>query len=169
MCSRTGVCDISEFWKYRYSDVFNDGWEILPICPCCKGTGKQTLKVSTFGSKEPAEHIEISCIDCNGKQLSANEVIEIFKQKGVNIQYVLDVGAYHGTFTNTIHSVWPTAIIKQFEADERQKKFLQKDAFITLLGDEFKTVNFYTIPEDKITTGSSIYKENTSFYTWCGR
>jgi len=75
------ICLISEFWKYRYSDGFNDGWEILPICPCCKGTGKQTLKVSTFGSNKSAEHIEINCIDCNGKQLSANEVVQIFKQK----------------------------------------------------------------------------------------
>jgi FkbM family methyltransferase len=90
---------------------------------------------------------------------------DILKRQGINIQYVLDIGSYRGHFTNTIKSVWPTAIIKQFEADERQKEYLQKDAFITLLGDEFKTLDFYTISEDKVTTGSSIYKENTPFYS----
>jgi len=75
------ICPISEFWKHRNSEIFNDGWEILGICPTCKGTGNQTLIVSTFGSNEPDEHIKITCIDCNGKQLSANEVINIFNQK----------------------------------------------------------------------------------------
>ena len=86
------------------------------------------------------------------------------KRKGINIQYVLDIGAYRGDFTETILNVWPTSIVRQFEADERQKQFL-KNAYICLLGNkEGKEVDFYTLSDDKITTGSSIYKENTKHY-----
>ena len=90
------------------------------------------------------------------------------KSKGINIQYVLDIGAYRGDFTETIHSVWSSAIVKQFEADERQKPFLQQNAYITLLGNtDGDVVNYYTIEEsDSISsTGSSIFKELTHFYT----
>jgi FkbM family methyltransferase len=90
---------------------------------------------------------------------------EAMKSQGLHIQYVLDIGAYRGDFTETIKSVWPTALVRQFEADERQKSWLQKDAFIGLLGDEEKdNVDFFTLDENKITTGSSIFKENTQHY-----
>lgn len=102
-------------------------------------------------------------------------IIEAFKNKfnqlknnGVHIQYVLDIGAYRGDFTNTVKSVWPSAIIKQFEADERQREWLQSNAFIALLGDENgKEVEYFTLNEDTQTssTGSSIFKELTPFYT----
>jgi len=87
------------------------------------------------------------------------------KKQGININYVLDIGAYRGDFTETIRSIWPKAIVNQFEADERQKSFLQKNAFIVLLGNEEKEVEFYTLDEKYNTTGSSIYKEMTPFYS----
>lgn len=90
---------------------------------------------------------------------------ETLKSLGKNIQYVLDIGAYRGDFTETIHSVWPSAIVKQIEADERQRSYLQENAIIALLGDEEKDdIDFYTLDEDKITTGSSIFKELTPHY-----
>lgn len=88
------------------------------------------------------------------------------KSQGTHIQYVLDIGAYRGDFTDTIKSVWPSAIVHQFEADERQAEWLSQNAFIGLLGDEDgKEVNFYTLTRDKITTGSSIFKEQTIHYS----
>ena len=71
-----------------------------------------------------------------------------------------------GHFTYTVRAVWPKAKIQQFEADERQKKFLQEDAHIAVLGDSEREVDFYTIPDiaEGVTTGSSIYKENTIYY-----
>lgn len=102
-------------------------------------------------------------------------ILEQFKNKflqlknnGVHIQYVLDIGAYRGDFTETIKYVWPSAIIKQFEADERQAVWLQNNAFITLLGDEDgKIVNYFTVEEKNgvSSTGSSIFKELTNYYT----
>ena len=89
---------------------------------------------------------------------------QVMKKNNVHIQYVLDIGAYRGDFTETVKSVWPTAIVRQFEADERQAPWLSNTAFIALLGDSEKEVDFYTLSEDKITTGSSIYKELTPHY-----
>jgi len=87
------------------------------------------------------------------------------KRNGSHIQYVLDIGAYRGDFTDTVHSVWPTAIIKQIEADERQLPWLQQSAIIALLGDqEQASVDYYTLASDKITTGSSIFKEISNHY-----
>lgn len=89
----------------------------------------------------------------------------ILKAKGINLQYVFDIGAYRGEFTETIKSVWKSAVVFQFEADDRQSKYLDKNAFICLLGDKECEVDFYTLDESKITTGSSIFKENTKYYT----
>ena len=90
----------------------------------------------------------------------------VLKNNNCHIQYVLDIGAYRGDFTETIKSVWPTAIVRQIEADERQRPYLQDNAIIALLGDnDIDSVNFYTLPPDKITTGSSMYKELTRHYT----
>lgn len=91
---------------------------------------------------------------------------EVLKANGDHIQYVLDIGAYRGDFTDTIHSVWPSAVVRQIEADDRQLHFLQKNAIIALLGDkESDNVPYYTLSSDKITTGSSIFKEQTAHYT----
>jgi FkbM family methyltransferase len=90
----------------------------------------------------------------------------VLKATGNNIQYVLDIGAYRGDFTETIHSIWPSAIVKQIEADNRQKHYLNDSAIIALLGNkDGHPVDFYTLDESKITTGSSIYKELTPHYT----
>ena len=91
---------------------------------------------------------------------------ETLKANGDNIQFVIDIGAYRGHFTETIHAVWPLAIVKQIEADERQLQFLQKNAIIALLGDkESDNVPYYTLSSDSITTGSSIFKEQSPYYT----
>lgn len=90
---------------------------------------------------------------------------EHMKRSGQHIQFVLDIGAYRGEFTETVLSVWPSAIVTQIEADERQQSWLKPSAIIALLGDQIKdNVDFYTLDEDQITTGSSIFREFTVFY-----
>lgn len=90
---------------------------------------------------------------------------EHLRSLGQHIQYVLDIGAYRGDFTETIHSVWPTAVVRQIEADARQKDYLLANAVIALVGDhEQEQVNFYTLDSNSITTGSSIYRELTAYY-----
>lgn len=81
------------------------------------------------------------------------------------IKSVLDVGAYRGDFARLAQQLFPGAYIKCIEGDERQAKYLYGfDADFYLLGKETKQVNFYTLPEDQCTTGSSIYRENTTHY-----
>jgi len=88
------------------------------------------------------------------------------KARGQHINYVLDIGAYRGDFTETIKSIWPNAIVWQFEADQRQKPWLNATAIYALLGDQERArVDYYTLSEDKITTGSSIFRELTNHYT----
>lgn len=88
------------------------------------------------------------------------------KKSGVMLEQALDIGAYRNEFTNILVSIWPNIHVQQFEADERQKGYLQKDANIVLLGDLNKQVDFYTINDTNwgSTTGSSMFKENTVYY-----
>lgn len=89
----------------------------------------------------------------------------VMKNNGQHVQFVLDIGAYRGDFTETVLSVWPSAIVRQIEADERQRPWLKPNAIFALLGNEPKeAVRFYTLSEDKYTTGSSIFKEDTVHY-----
>jgi FkbM family methyltransferase len=82
------------------------------------------------------------------------------------VKSVLDVGAYRGDFARLARQLFPGAYIKCIEGDERQAKYLQEfDADFYLLGKETKQVDFYTLPEETCcTTGSSIYRENTTHY-----
>lgn len=88
------------------------------------------------------------------------------KDLGIEIDRCLDIGAYRGEFTKAMRAVWPSVAVQQFEADERQKDYLDPDAKIALLGDTTKEVDFYTIEDTGFgrTTGSSIYRENTEHY-----
>jgi FkbM family methyltransferase len=81
------------------------------------------------------------------------------------VKSVLDVGAYRGDFARLAQKLFPGAYIKCIEGDERQAEYLEEfDADFYLLGKESKQIDFYTLPENCCTTGSSIYKENTAYY-----
>lgn len=91
--------------------------------------------------------------------------LNILKSNGVDIQNVLDIGAYRGDFTETIKTVYPDAHVIQIEADDRQKMWLDDTAIICLLGNkEQDKVPFYTLDENVDTTGSSIFLEQTPYY-----
>jgi FkbM family methyltransferase len=81
------------------------------------------------------------------------------------VKSVLDVGAYRGDFARLSKKLFPGATIKCIEADERQKPYLKEfDTLFCLLGNKNKAVDFYTLPENACTTGSSMYRENTVYY-----
>ena len=81
------------------------------------------------------------------------------------IKNVLDVGAYRGDFARLIKKMYFGVHVKCIEGDERQAEYLEEfDTDFYLLGKETKQVDFYTLPENLCTTGSSIYKENTTHY-----
>lgn len=98
--------------------------------------------------------------------MSISNYVSSFLKLG-EIERALDIGAYRGEFTNLLKSIWPSIQVQQFEADERNKKYLKEDAFIGVLGDENKQVDFYTIEDTGwgTTTGSSIFLEQTNYYT----
>ena len=84
--------------------------------------------------------------------------------KGLQIERVLDIGAYRGDFSRLIRELWPEARVWQFEADDRQRLH-NPEAIYALLGNSERECDFYTVDETKaFTTGSSIYRENTEFY-----
>jgi len=87
----------------------------------------------------------------------------ILKSQGVEIEEVLDIGAYRGEFTDIVKIFWPNCNVQQFEADERQKPYIPNAKFV-LLGDKDRKVDFYTLSEKSNTSGSSIFLENTSYY-----
>lgn len=81
------------------------------------------------------------------------------------VKSVLDVGAYRGEFARLIKELFPGSRIKCIEGDERQAPFLLDfDVEFYLLSKKTKQIDFYTLPEDACTTGSSIYRENTVHY-----
>lgn len=91
--------------------------------------------------------------------------LNVLKNNGVNIMNLLDIGAYRGEFTQMIRRVWPNVRSWQVEADERQAPYLQRDAVFALLSSKAnKEVEFFTLGENSITTGSSVYRELTSYY-----
>lgn len=81
------------------------------------------------------------------------------------VKGVLDVGAYRGEFARLIKKLFPDSRVKCIEGDERQAPFLlDLDVDFYLLSKQTKQIDFYTLPEDACTTGSSIYRENTVYY-----
>lgn len=91
-------------------------------------------------------------------------------QEKFNFQpkYVLDIGANIGMWNKTFQYYFPQSKIISFEANPNCEEYLKKqlvDYKICLLGDKNKTdIKFYYMKNDKVTTGASIYKENTSYY-----
>lgn len=84
--------------------------------------------------------------------------------KGLRIDVIYDVGAYHGEWSMLLNK---TSLKNKkfflFEANEENGNFLDKlgfKYFLKILSDRDKSVNFYS----NISTGDSYLKEQTSFY-----
>ena len=57
--------------------------------------------------------------------MSISNYVSSFLKLG-RIERALDIGAYRGEFTNLLKSIWPGIQVQQFEADERNKKYLRQ-------------------------------------------
>jgi FkbM family methyltransferase len=89
----------------------------------------------------------------------------ILRDNGADIANLLDIGAYRGEFTKLVENIWPKVRPWQIEADTRQMPYLRPDAINAVLSDvPNKEVDFFTLDTDSITTGSSMYRELTSYY-----
>lgn len=85
------------------------------------------------------------------------------KSTGFVLEQCLDIGAYRGDFTRIVKALYPECRVQQFEADERNRSYIPHAVF-ALLGDQEREAIFYTLPDHACTTGSSIFRENTSHY-----
>lgn len=92
----------------------------------------------------------------------------VLKKSGVILTHCLDIGAYRGEFTRMIKNHWPEVHVWQLEADERQRDWLDPNATFALLSNvPDQELDFFTLGNDGpiSTTGSSIYRELTQYYT----
>lgn len=81
---------------------------------------------------------------------------------------VLDIGANVGDFTKQCKQVFPAADYFLIEGNPSCEPYLKNIGckyFIGLLSDIPKTVQFYTNKKDPISTGNSIYRENTEHFS----
>jgi FkbM family methyltransferase len=97
------------------------------------------------------------------EEVSHQSRLTILKNKGFEPRVVYDIGAYHGDWSAEIKTIFKNAQFFLFEANENQKKYLEKRPFpffIRALGDREEVVNFYS----KDSTGDSLFLEQTQHY-----
>ena len=90
---------------------------------------------------------------------------KFYRDKGSRFGNVLDIGAHEGNWTLLFKKIFQESKILMIEANETKEPILKLigDYKIALLGSEDnKEVNYFTSDND-ISTGNSIYKENSNF------
>lgn len=99
--------------------------------------------------------------------IQMHDRLRVLASRGIDIEQALDIGAYRGEFSDIMEDIWPGVRIQQFEADDRNIDYLNKDAKIVVLGDEERIVELHMIEDTGYgsTTGTSIFKEQTEFYS----
>jgi len=93
---------------------------------------------------------------------------EFLKQRGFNPTRILDIGAHQGTVTKQMKELWPGADILMLEANPYLEDTLKTIGIpykICLLGNENKTVPYYLTKKWLLSSGNSIYREQTPDYS----
>lgn len=86
------------------------------------------------------------------------------KENGYCPDIVLDIGAHVGSWTKDCQKIFKPCTYYQFEAiDYNELKQFGKNAFIVLLNDENKDVDWYEMKN----TGDSMFKELNKVYNNC--
>ena len=94
--------------------------------------------------------------------------IQILKYKGYNPDAILDIGAHHGNWTNSMIQIYPDSNYYLFEAID-YSELLQFNntnnvtVYNTLLNDKEEEVNWYQMKN----TGDSIFREKTHHFSNC--
>ena len=94
--------------------------------------------------------------------------INILKEKGYYPDTILDIGAYHGNWTNEIRKIYDNCKYFLFEginyAELNQFVNIENiELYNVLLNDKIEQVNWYEMRN----TGDSIFKEKTHNFTNC--
>lgn len=96
------------------------------------------------------------------------EVLIRLRNRGIFPSGFIDVGAHFGETYNTIRSVFPEQRIVSFEANPNCESVLKQrgiEHHICLLGNEtVEAVPFYINPDDRSSTGCSMYKEVSRYF-----
>jgi len=82
--------------------------------------------------------------------------------------YVLDIGANKGEWTRQASHIWKSANFYMIEACEVHSNHLKVVGFpydIRILSDSCKSVEFYTNKTDLASTGNSLYREDTHYFS----
>jgi FkbM family methyltransferase len=98
--------------------------------------------------------------------------LAFMKKCGWEPMQILDIGAHKGHWSRAFEVVFPGADIFMIEADSRHERDLKATGFpyhIGPVGREAGTVDFHTLPEESLTQGASIYRENTAIYDESGK
>ena len=98
--------------------------------------------------------------------LMFNRLLKL-KQKGYYPDTILDIGAYHGIWTNNMKKIYNDSKFYLFEAInyDELNRFLNTDinVYNVLLNDKIENVNWYEMKN----TGDSMFKEKTSAFINC--
>lgn len=94
--------------------------------------------------------------------------INILKQKGYSPDTILDIGAHHGNWTNSMRQIFNYSKYYLFEAIDypQLNQFNNNDnikVFNVLLNDKIEKVNWYQMKN----TGDSMFKEKTHHFENC--
>ena len=94
--------------------------------------------------------------------------IAVLKEKGYFPDTILDIGAYHGNWTNSMKHIYSDSKYYLFEAIDYSelKQFMNDDkveCYNILLNDKIEQVNWYQMKN----TGDSIFKEKTHHFNNC--
>ena len=94
--------------------------------------------------------------------------INILKQKGFYPDTILDIGAHHGNWTNSIKQIYNHSKFYLFEGiDYPELNQFQNDinvkTYNIILNDNIDHVNWYQMKN----TGDSIFREKTYHFTNC--
>lgn len=94
--------------------------------------------------------------------------INILKQKGYSPDTILDIGAHHGYWTNSMRNIFNYSKYYLFEAIDYPElnQFNNNDnikVFNVLLNDKIEKVNWYQMKN----TGDSMFKEKTHHFENC--
>lgn len=97
--------------------------------------------------------------------------LKVLKKQGFDPKCILDIGAFEGVWSQMVHEIWPKAKLFLIEPNDDCMAILQLknigDTEITLLGrNQGEDVIYYASKKD-ITSGNSIFKENTWYFEDC--
>ena len=89
-----------------------------------------------------------------------------YKSLGIKFDKVLDIGAYIGTWKDMFKKIFPESNILMIEANKEKEKILKKkgEYLIALLGSKNdEEIEYFKCEEEEISSGNSVYKENTNY------